>query len=108
MSESNGRKPTPPPSERMAHWINHRWSVLVRKERGDPPPWTNDRIMQDFRFCNVHRGKTTALHVGFVTIGGMITLVSIIWFRPSSSLVCLTYRVHSLELDSPMSGMLTA
>ncbi len=55
MSESNGRKPTPPPSERMAHWINHRWSVLVRKERGDPPPWTNDRIMQDFRFCNVHR-----------------------------------------------------
>lgn len=41
--------------ERLAYWINHRWNILVKRERGDPKPWTTDRILQDFRFCNVHR-----------------------------------------------------
>ena len=55
MSESNGKKPTPPPNERMAHWINNRWIIYVKRDRGDPPPWTSDHILQNFRFCNVHR-----------------------------------------------------
>ena len=41
--------------QRLAYWINHRWNILVKRERGDPKPWTTDRILQDFRFCNVHR-----------------------------------------------------
>lgn len=55
MSEYNGKEPLPPPNERMAYWINNRWIIYVKKERGDPPPWTSDRILQNFRFCNVHR-----------------------------------------------------
>lgn len=39
----------------MAHWINQRWAIHQRKTAGEPKPWTNDRILQDFRFCNVHR-----------------------------------------------------
>jgi hypothetical protein len=39
----------------MAHWINHRWTIYVKKSRGEHAPWTNDRILQNFRFCNVHR-----------------------------------------------------
>lgn len=39
----------------MAHWINHRWTIHTKKEAGEPKPWTTDRILQTYRFCNVHR-----------------------------------------------------
>lgn len=39
----------------MSHWINHRWTIHQKKEAGEPKPWTNDRILQNYRFCNVHR-----------------------------------------------------
>lgn len=45
----------PPPAERLAHWINHRWIIHVKKSRGEPLPWSTDRILQNYRFCNVHR-----------------------------------------------------
>jgi hypothetical protein len=37
------------------HWIMTRENVRVRKDRGDPHPWTDDPIIGAYRFCNVRR-----------------------------------------------------
>jgi len=38
-----------------------RYAIKLRKDSGQPGPWTKDQIFQDWRFCNVHRehDKTT-------------------------------------------------
>lgn len=36
-------------------WIYEREHVRELKESGAPPPWTNDPIIQNTRFCNVRR-----------------------------------------------------
>jgi hypothetical protein len=41
--------------ERLLHFIHEREAIRVRKERGDPPPWTDDPILREWSFCNVHR-----------------------------------------------------
>jgi len=39
----------------LAYWINEREAIRVRKEAGDPAPWTHDPVMATVRYCNVHR-----------------------------------------------------
>ena len=39
----------------LRFWINEREKIRTLKERGDPKPWTKDRMLQQFRFCNVQR-----------------------------------------------------
>lgn len=39
----------------MAHWINERHSIYLKKCRKEPKPWTTDPILQQYRFCNVYR-----------------------------------------------------
>lgn len=39
----------------MVQWIVERESIRIKKERGDPKPWTSDLIMRDHRWCNVRR-----------------------------------------------------
>lgn len=36
-------------------FINRRHRIYIRKERGDPWPWTRDPILQKYRFTNVYR-----------------------------------------------------
>lgn len=44
------------PAEReLAYWINERYSIMEKRIRGLPPPWTSDPIMASVRWCNVHR-----------------------------------------------------
>lgn len=40
---------------RLISFIIEREAVRVRKERGDPWPWTQDPILREYRFCCVHR-----------------------------------------------------
>jgi hypothetical protein len=37
------------------HWVREREALRLRKERGDPLPWTTDVILRDYRFCCVRR-----------------------------------------------------
>jgi hypothetical protein len=39
----------------LEYWIRERQAILVHKRNGDPWPWTEDPILRDYRFCNVHR-----------------------------------------------------
>lgn len=36
-------------------WIDERHTIYQRKERGEPKPWTDDAIMQRWKFTNVFR-----------------------------------------------------
>lgn len=44
-----------PPLSRILYWIRARESIKVSKDEGNPRPWTNDPILQSYRFCNVRR-----------------------------------------------------
>lgn len=37
------------------YWIKERNAVYVKREQGLPKPWTSDKILQTYKFCNVRR-----------------------------------------------------
>lgn len=39
----------------LRYWIAERERIRKAKEAGMPKPWTTDPILQQYRFCNVHR-----------------------------------------------------
>jgi len=41
--------------DRFVYWINEREKVAVKKLAELPKPWTDDEILQQFKFCNVRR-----------------------------------------------------
>lgn len=41
--------------EMFFYWIKERESIRQKKEAGLPKPWTDDPILQHYKFCNVHR-----------------------------------------------------
>jgi hypothetical protein len=44
------------PIDRFVAFIFERETIRFRRfERSDPPPWTKDPILQEYRFTNVHR-----------------------------------------------------
>jgi len=43
------------PMERFVYFIRERESIRLKKEAGKPKPWTDDPILQRYRFCNVRR-----------------------------------------------------
>lgn len=44
-----------PRTQELVYWINERESIRLRRESGLPAPWTNDPLMANVRYCNVHR-----------------------------------------------------
>lgn len=43
------------PLERLVYWVRERESIRLKKEAGEPKPFTDDTILQTYRFCNVRR-----------------------------------------------------
>ena len=43
------------PLDAMLHWVREREAVRIKKETGKPFPWTEDEIIDTYRFCNVRR-----------------------------------------------------
>lgn len=43
------------PLNRMLYWIRERESIRLKKESGEPKPWTDDEILLNYRFTNVRR-----------------------------------------------------
>lgn len=44
-----------PNYEPLFYWVRERERIRVRKDAGLPLPWTDDPILQTYRFCNVRR-----------------------------------------------------
>lgn len=53
MTLDEARKLTP--VELLVYWIKERESMRLKKEAGLPRPWTDDEILDTYRFCNVRR-----------------------------------------------------
>jgi hypothetical protein len=53
------RRPTPRPEVYDLYWIfaARRQAVFERRTAGHPGPWTDDTILQRFKFCNVFRAS---------------------------------------------------
>ena len=45
------------PLERLMYWITERHSIYLKRQAGEPPPWTDDEILQTYKFCNVIRAQ---------------------------------------------------
>lgn len=43
------------PMDTLLYWIKERDSIRVKRGLGLPKPWTDDTILQSYRFCNVRR-----------------------------------------------------
>lgn len=43
------------PFDRLVYWIQERESIRLKKEAGEPRPWTDDEILNTYKFCNVRR-----------------------------------------------------
>jgi len=41
--------------DNLWYWMQEREEVFLRRARGLPQPWTDDPILQQYRFCNVFR-----------------------------------------------------
>jgi hypothetical protein len=39
----------------VVYWIKERHSIYLKKEAGEPRPWTEDPILRSYRFCNPYR-----------------------------------------------------
>lgn len=44
-----------PKFDLLMHWITERYKVYEARTAGKPKPWSTDPILQNYRFCNVHR-----------------------------------------------------
>ncbi len=42
-------------SDDLAYWINERHKIYLLKEAGKPKPWTEDEILQKYKFTNAFR-----------------------------------------------------
>ena len=42
-------------TERLIYFINERESIRLKKAAGQVRPWTDDEILQSYRFCNIRR-----------------------------------------------------
>ncbi len=43
------------PAERFLYWIREREQIRLLRKKKKPKPWTDDSILQSYRFCNVVR-----------------------------------------------------
>lgn len=43
------------PQESLVYWIAERERIREAKERGDPKPWSDNKVFQNVYFCNVRR-----------------------------------------------------
>lgn len=56
------RRPTPREAVYDLYWYfaSERQQAFYRRIQGEPGPWTEDRIIQQFKFCNVFRATDRA------------------------------------------------
>jgi hypothetical protein len=57
--ESPAAPPAHPRVSELVRWMRERESIRRLKEAGAPRPWTDDVILDEWRFCNVNRCDDT-------------------------------------------------
>ena len=51
------------PTEQFLYWFKERHQIYLKRQRGEPPPWTDDEVLQSYYFTNPYRehDKTTVV-----------------------------------------------
>ncbi len=81
----------------LAHWINERESIRLRREAGMAPPWTADPDMATVRYCNVRREDdkvTRWIRNNLVYSGPSVPVWVVVLAR-------MVNRIKTLELIEP-------
>ena len=74
------------------HFAHERNEIFYRKNAGNPKPWTDDPILQQYKFCNSYRvnDRGSQYLVGHVIYNGKIYKPADMVFR------IILYRVFNL------------
>jgi hypothetical protein len=57
-----------PQLDSLIYFVVEREAVRLAREIGEPPPWSNDPLFQQYRFCNVNVQDDLGSRVIFDTI----------------------------------------
>src|ERR1017187_2352585 len=41
--------------KKLLYWMTERQKIFLKRQRGDPYPWTKDPILARWKFCNTYR-----------------------------------------------------
>lgn len=71
----------------FAYWINERHRIYIKRQQGEPKPWTHDVILRDYKFTNAFR----ELDKGTLSLREMVprcsdlehrhVIFNIVWYR---------------------------
>lgn len=76
--------------EDLAYWISERHRIYNLKEQGEPKPWTEDEILQKYKFTNAFRQldkgtvalrKMLRLHDDCSKEDAALLFFNIVWYR---------------------------
>lgn len=81
----------------LAYFIQERERIRKKKEAGEPAPWTDDPILQKYKFCNIWRQDDKTTKFIHKVLSGTLwrsAILFIVWAR-------LINRQDTLELSLP-------
>lgn len=83
----------------LKYFINERMEIWQKKTSGEKPPYTNDPILQKYRFCNIYREldkQTIQIHTNLKNIKSDfdLWLLNIAFYR----FICNTKTVEDVGL----------
>lgn len=80
-------------AEGFFNYARERYQILLNRRAGLPKPWTDDPILQSYRFCNVFREDDTTTqfirkHVTYEDYGERLVVAMVIarWFNRISTI----------------------
>lgn len=90
--------------EELLYWIKERQAIHERRAAGKPAPWTNDPILQQYRFCNVRREDdrvTRWLHTNWLRPNEARTLGDLVFATAVARLVNWPDSLAELRFPVP-------
>lgn len=81
--------------EDFAYWINERHLIHLKREAGDPYPWTEDEILLKYKFTNVFR----QLDRGTIALNNLLKLIPEDDLR-MRAFTCWWYRLFNLDIHA--------
>ena len=76
------------PRNRLVEWAVAREKIRILKEQGLPPPWTDDPILQTYRFCNVRRRDDRVSRWIIQNVLSKFTSIDDVWVFIQLSSLC--------------------
>ena len=97
-------------TEKYFAYCVEREAIRIRRERGDPPPWTDDPILREWRFCNVFREDDAHTRLLANTLRHRdqpdlpVWIVFARWLsRPCLTEACARFRGQKFDPDAAMA-----